>query len=71
MANDIPDDHPSQDRTARFPRDARLRAFGFCIAHRRDREPAVWAKDGKEYLEREALVMCQLEGDAARKRVQR
>lgn len=65
--DDIPEGHPSQDMTGRFPADFWLRGFGFRIASRPPGGSAVWAKDGKEYLERDALTLCKFRDQRVKK----
>lgn len=42
-----------------FPRDRYLRSFGFAIHSRRASNEAVWKKDGRLFLQRDALVWVE------------
>ncbi len=52
------DSHPTVCRHGPHPTDALLRSYGWAIASRPRRGPALWRKGGKTLGEWEALETC-------------
>lgn len=60
---DTPIGAPSVSHDARFIADRLLRRQGFAIHRRREGLPVLWTKDGKIYVEREAMEMAMGMGE--------
>ena len=58
LDQDVPDGRTFQDTSDRWPKDQRLRAFGFVILARPKHGPNIWGRHGKEYTEADALREC-------------
>ena len=52
---DTPGREHTKDKSDRFSEDAFLRKFGFTIVSRPNDGPAVWRREGKEFLHHVAL----------------
>lgn len=57
--SDIPEGHPAQEKRVFYPNDVLLRLQGFKIHGRPKGSEARWTKDGKLYLEKEALALAE------------
>ncbi len=63
-------DHPSADRTDRFPLDALLRGCGYRIAERRGQREPLWKKNGATIAQHFAeALLPKKEIDGVKKRV--
>jgi hypothetical protein len=56
------------DTTDRFPDDQLCRRQGFRILGRPDGHPAVWGRNGKEFLHDEAVAIARIEERRAKAR---
>jgi hypothetical protein len=60
--------HPWKETKNRWPDDGWLRENGFTIAARPKVGPTLWKRDGTEYTESDALMFCETQGIARKKR---
>lgn len=60
---DIPIGAPSASTADRFIADRLLRRQGFSIHRRKKGLPVLWVRDGKVYVEKEALQMAMGMGE--------